>query len=150
TYTCVDTTWTKLYWGSSSGAGPGAGLDSTLHALSFNSGASTSTVMQWDGTTSWTNPDTGLTSTGVPVQMKVTVVSGSVSFVTPPTGIPASIGRALKVVDPAGTCSSFQVKVEFFADIPTDAPTGFIPINTVRNAGGATRSSFTGAFYYVP
>jgi hypothetical protein len=54
----------------------------------------------------------------------------------------------VKVVDPAGTCSSFAVKVEFFADIPTDG-SGFIAINTVRNAG-ATRSSFTGAFYWVP
>jgi hypothetical protein len=87
--------------------------------------------------------------TGVPIRMIATITAGSVSFVSPPTGAPGSIGAAVKVVDPAGTCSTFSVKVEFFADIPTDAPTGFIPINTVESSG-ATTSSFTGAFYFVP
>jgi hypothetical protein len=80
--------------------------------------------------------------------MIVTVTAGGLSFVTPPTGVSATIGRAVKVVDPAGTCSSFAMKVEFFADIPTDG-SGYIPLNTVRSSS-ATRSSFTGAFYFVP
>ena len=105
-------------------------------------------TLQWDGTTSWTNPDTGLTHTGVPIRMTATVTAGGLSFVSPPTGAPGGLGATVKVVDPAGTCSTFTVKVEFFADIPTDG-SGFIPINTVRSSG-ATRSSFTGAFYWVP
>jgi hypothetical protein len=105
--------------------------------------------MQWDGTTSWTNPDTGTLHTGVPVRMTATITAGGLSFVSPPTGAPGGIGATVKVVDPAGTCSGYTVKVEFFADIPTDG-SGFIPINTVRTAGGSAVSSFTGAFYFVP
>ena len=105
--------------------------------------------MQWDGATSWTDPDAGTNFTNVPVRMTATITAGSVSFVSPPTGAPAGIGAAVKVVDPAGTCSSFTVKVEFFADIPTDS-SGFIPINTVRTGAGSAVSSFTGAFYFVP
>jgi hypothetical protein len=146
-FTCVDTTWTKLYWGTSSIALPAAGLDSSLHTMSFTS--FTSSAMQWDGTTSWTNPDTGTPYASVPTRMTATITAGGLSFVSPPTGAPGGLGATVKVVDPAGTCSGFTVKVEFFADIPTDAM-GFIPINTVRTAAGSAMSSFTGAFYFVP
>jgi hypothetical protein len=81
--------------------------------------------------------------------MIATITAGGVPFVSPPTGAPAGLGATVRVVDPAGTCTGFTVRVEFFADIPTDA-SGFIPINTVRTAGGTAVSSFTGAFYFVP
>ena len=130
---------------------PMAALDATLDAMSFTS--FTSSSMQWNGTTTWTNPDTGTVHTGVPTRMIVTVTAGGLIFVSPPPGAPASVGALVRVVDPAAggpaTCSTFTVNVAFFADIPTDGPTGFIPINTVESMGNA-RSSFTGAFYWVP
>ena len=145
TFTCVDTTWTKLYWGSSS-ALPAAGLDGFLHTMTFTSFSST--VMFWAGTTNWKDPNTGIDHSGVPTKMTATITAGGLSFVSPPTGTPGGIGATVKVVDPAGSCSTFTVKVEFFADIPTDG-SGFIPINTVQQGSG-TKSSFTGAFYWVP
>ena len=145
TFTCVDTTWTKLYWGSSSGALPAAGLDGFLHTMTFTTFSST--VMWWAGTTDWKDPNTGIVHTGVPTLMTATITAGGLSFVSPPTGAPGGIGATVKVVDPAGSCSTFTVKVEFFADIPTDG-SAFIPLNTVPGPG--LRSSFSGAFYWVP
>jgi hypothetical protein len=130
---------------------PTAALDSTPDALTFTS--FTSSSMQWNGTTTWTNPDTGTVHTGVPVRMIATITAGGLIFVSPPAGAPASVGALVRVVDPAAggpsTCSTFTVNVAFFADIPTDGAGNFIAINTVKTAG-ATRSSFTGAFYWVP
>jgi hypothetical protein len=117
--------------------------------MSFTSFNTTS--MQWDGTTSWTNPDTGTLHTGVPIRTIVTITASNPAgmiFVSPPTGAPAGIGATVRVVDPAGSCTGFTMNVQTFADIPTDA-SGYIPINTVRSSG-TTRSTFTPAFYFVP
>jgi hypothetical protein len=145
TFNCVDPTWTKLYWGVSSNALPGAGLDGTLHSLTYV--VASSTQMQWDAVTDWTNPDTGVTANNAQVRMIATITAGSATFAFPPPGAPASTHVLVKVVDPAGTCSSFTMQIEFLGN----AGAGFVPINTIKQGGSLlTNSSFTGAFYWVP
>jgi hypothetical protein len=133
----------------SSAALPGAGLDAALHTLNYT--VASATQMQWDIPPSppptWTNPDTGSTLSGVQVRMVATITAGSATFAFPPPGAPPSTNVLVKVVDPAGTCSSFQMKIEFFGNIGS----GFVPINTIKQSPtNRTRSSFTGAFYWVP
>jgi hypothetical protein len=63
---------------------------------------------------------------------------------------PASGVNAVVDVAPSGTALDFTVKIEFTADIPTDA-LGFIPLSTVpQTGGGLLVSSFSGAFYSQP
>lgn len=87
----------------------------------------------------------------------------TVSLVTPPSGVvwvdstsiagldPGAATGVGAVVDvaPSGTAQDFVVKFEYTADIPTDDPTGFIPLGSVP-AGGLTVTSFSGAFYSQP
>ena len=134
------TTWTALYWGSwTAPSNPMAGLDGSLHALSF--------VAMGDQRVHL-----------VPIQLTVTLV-------TPPTGVEwvdsttvsgldpgagTGIGAVVNVA-PSGTAQDFTVKLEFKADIPTDDPTGFIALGSVpTNGGGLTVTSFNGAFYSQP
>ena len=76
---------------------PTAALDSTPDAMTFTS--FTSSSMQWNGTTTWTNPNTGTVHTGVPTRMIVTVTAGGLIFVSPPPGAPAVVG-ALEIYLP--------------------------------------------------
>jgi len=140
--------WSRLYWGPSSSALPTAGLDATQHALAL-SGIS-GTTATWAGTTSWTNPDTGTTHTNVPIQVRVTISGLSGTPWALSTGIPdldpgpgTGIGAAVDDV----SLTAFSANVQFLADIPTDGAGNFIAINSVRNGGGKTLSSWTGAFY---
>jgi hypothetical protein len=140
------TTWSQLYWGPASNALPRASLNNSLVTLSFVS--ISGTMATWQGNSNWVNPDTGL-SHSVPIQMRVTitglgatpwVTSGSVSGLDPGpgTGIGAVVNNISQV--------DFTANVAFLADIPTDG-SGYIAINTVRNTGGFTLTSFTGGFY---
>ena len=142
------TSWSELYWGPSSGALPSGGLDATQHALAF-SGIS-GTTATWAGTTSWTNPTTGTTHTGVPIQMRVTITGlgatpWSLSTSHPQLDPGAGTGIGAVISDAAGV--NFNANVQFLADIPTDGAGNFIALNTVQNGGGKTLSSFTSAFY---
>jgi hypothetical protein len=150
-YTAINpnTTWSKVYWGISTAALPGAGLDNTLHTLSFVSFSGQ--VATWQGTTSWTNPDTGTTHTGVPVRMVITVTGlGASPWVTPSTlaSLDPGPGTGMGAAVNDTPRTNFQANVQFLADIPTDGAGNFIPINNVRQGtGGTTRSSVTLAFY---
>ena len=145
TFNCVDPSWTKLYWGVSSAALPAAGLDASLHGLTYV--VASATQMQWDAISPWTNPDTGVTAPNAQVRLIATITAGSATFALPPPGAPPSTNVLVKVVDPAGTCSSFTMKIEMFGN----AGAGFVPLNTIKQSpSNRTRSSFTGAFYWVP
>jgi hypothetical protein len=88
--------------------------------------------------------------------MTVTITAGGLLWANA-TSIPgldpgpgAGMGVAVTVAN-GGTATNFTANVKFEADIPTDAPTGFIPLNNVQQGtGGNTVSSFTGAFYSKP
>jgi hypothetical protein len=142
------TSWTELYWGPSSAALPGAGLDGSLHAMPF-SGIS-GTTATWAGTTSWTNPSTGLTHTGVPIQMRITITGlGATPWVLS-TSIPQldpGVGTGIGAVVNNVALADFSFNTQFLADIPTDGMGNFIAINSVQNGGNQTRSSYTGGFY---
>ena len=151
-------TWTALYWGSwTAPSGPAAGLDGSLHALSFAGISGGDTVATWDGFSPWTDPG-DMTVHIVPIRLTVILV-------TPPSGVvwvdsttvpgldPGAATGVGAVVDvaPAGTAQDFTVQFHFTADIPTDDPTGFIPFSSVPQLGGGlTQSSFSGAFYSQP
>jgi hypothetical protein len=144
-----DTTWSQLYWGPASNALPTAGLDATPHALAF-SGIS-GTTATWAGTTSWTNPTTSITHTGVPIELRITITGLGGTPWALSTGIPGldpgpgtGIGA---VVDDSTLQADFSANVQFLADIPTDGSGNFIALNSVQNGGGQTVSSFTGGFY---
>jgi len=144
-------TYTRLYWGPSSGALPRACLDGSLDALTSISSSGTGAT--WAGTTSWTNPDTGTLHTGVPIRMRITLSGGVTAWTDAATvsGLSASVGRvAANVTAGPAAPVNFTANVIFEADIPTDGGTGFIPINTIRVGGGLSVSTFTGAFYCVP
>jgi hypothetical protein len=146
------TGWDALYWGPSSASLPSAGLDSSNHPLAL-SGIS-GTTATWAGVSSWTNPDNGVTHSNVPIELRVAitglgaspwVLSSSIVDLDPGAG--TGIGA---VVDNT-TGLDFTANFQFLADIPTDGPTGFIPINAVEQGlpGGQTRTSFGGGFYSV-
>jgi hypothetical protein len=142
------TSWTQLFWGPSSSGLPTAGLDGSQHALPL-SGIS-GTTATWAGTTSWTNPTTGTTHTGVPIRVSVTITGLGANPWALSTNIPqldpgVGTGIGAVVSDAAGT--PFSANTQFMADIPTDGAGNFIALNTVQNGGGKTVSSFTGAFY---
>jgi hypothetical protein len=156
-FTFSPTTWTALYWGSSSPSTPTAGLDGSQHALSFGGISGGDTIVTWQGTTPWTNPgDQSVNS--VPIRLTITLVSPPSGVVwvdsTSITGLDPGPGTGIgAVVDvaPSGTAQDFAVKFEYTADIPTDDPTGFIPFSNVpTNGGGLAVSSFNGGFYSQP
>ena len=152
------TTWTALYWGSSTGSSlPKAGLDGSLHALSFVGISGGDTVVTWQGTTPWTNPSDSMVHI-VPIRLTITLVTPPSGVVwvdsTTITGLDPGAGTGIgAVVDvaPAGTAQNFVVKFEYTADVPTDGPTGFIPVGTIPTTGGSqVQTSFSGAFYSQP
>ena len=152
------TTWTALYWGSWTAPSlPTAGLDGSQHALSFVGISGGDTIVTWQGTTPWTNPGDMMVYV-VPIRLTITLV-------TPPSGVvwvdsttitgldPGAATGVGAVVDvaPSGTAQNFTVKFEYTADVPTDDPTGFIPLGNVPTTGGGlTVTSFSGAFYSQP
>lgn len=145
-----DTSWSQLYWGPDSGALPTAGLDAAPHALTFSAIAGTTAT--WAGTSSWTNPTTGITHAGVPIQMRITITGlGAAPWVTSTsiTGLDPGPGTGIgAVVDNSVSQADFTANVQFLADIPTDGAGNFIAINSVQQSAGLkTNSSFTGAFY---
>jgi hypothetical protein len=156
-FSFTPTTWTALYWGASSGSLPRAGLDGSLHALSFGgiSGAGNS-IATWQGMSPWTNPGDMIVY-DVPIQLTITITappsgiawidSTGISGLDPGPG--TGIGAVVDVA-PAGTATDFTVKFEYTADIPTDVD-GFIPLSTVPQIGGGLLvTSFSGAFYSKP
>lgn len=141
------TSWSKLYWGPSSAALPTAALDGTADPLTFTGIAGQ--VATWQGTTSWTNPDTGGTSTGVPIRVRVTVTGlGGTPWVlsTSVAGLDPGIGTGIGAVVNNISLSNFTALVQFEADLPPTDGT-FVAINPIRNGAGKTLSSFTGGFY---
>jgi hypothetical protein len=65
-------------------------------------------------------------------------------------GAGTGIGAVVDVA-PSGTAQDFTVRFEYKADIPTDDPTGFIPLSGVPQIGGGlTLTSFSGGFYSQP
>jgi hypothetical protein len=157
-FTFSPTTWTALYWGSSTAPNlPTAGLDGSQHALSFVGISGGDTIVTWQGTTPWTNPG-DMSVNVVPIRLTITLVSppSGVLWVdsTTITGLDPGAGTgvgAVVNVAPSGTAQDFTVKFEYTADIPTDDPTGFIPLSNVPTTGGGLAvSSFSGAFYSQP
>jgi len=151
-------TWTALYWGSwSAPSTPTAGLDGSLHALSFAGISGGDTIVTWQGTTPWTDPS-DMSLHIVPIRLTITLVSppSGVVWVDSTTipgldpGAGTGMGAAVDVA-PAGTAQGFTVKFQYSADVPTDDPTGFIPFaNVPTTGGGQTQASFSGAFYSQP
>lgn len=150
------TTWTQLYWGPDSGFLPAAGLDGMAHPLSTFAGISGGdTIATWQGVTDWTDPSDSTVYNDVPIQLTITVVAGGVTWVPSGSvpgldpGVGTGIGAVVDVA-PAGTALDFTVKIEFTADIPTDA-SGFVALSTIPQIGGGlTTTSFTGGFYSEP
>jgi hypothetical protein len=152
------TTWTALYWGSwTAPSNPTAGLDGSQHNLAFVGISGGGTVATWQGTSPWTNPGDMMLYM-VPIQLTITLVTPPAGVVwvdsTTVTGLDpgagTGIGAAVNVA-PAGTAQSFTAQFEFKADVPTDDPTGFIPLGSVPTTGGGqTVSSFSGGFYSQP
>jgi hypothetical protein len=152
------TTWTALYWGSwTAPSNPTAGLDGSSHNLPFVGISGGDTIATWQGTSSWTNPGDMMVFV-VPIRLTVTLVtppsgvvwvdSTTISGLDPGAG--TGIGAVVNVA-PSGTAQDFTVKFEYTADVPTDDPTGFIPLGSVpTTSGGLTQSSFSGAFYSQP
>jgi hypothetical protein len=94
----------------------------------------------------------------VPIRLTITLVS-------PPSGVlwvdsttvpgldpgPGTGIGAVVDVAPAGTAQQFTVKFQYSADVPTDDPTGFIPLASIPTTGGGqVQTSFGGAFYSQP
>jgi hypothetical protein len=152
------TTWTALYWGSWTGSSlPKAGLDGSLHGLSFVGISGGGTIVTWQGNTPWTNPSDAMVHI-VPIRLTITLVTPPSGVVwvdsTTITGLDPGAGTGIgAVVDvaPAGTAQNFVVKFEYTADVPTDEPTGFVPVGTIPTTGGSqVQASFSGAFYSQP
>src|SRR5262249_45056821 len=118
-----DTTWSQLYWGPSSSTLPTAGLDATPHAFTF-SGITGGNVATWAGPPHWTNPTTGITHTGVPIQLQITITGlGATPWVlsTSIPGLDPGPGTGIgAVADDSSLQADFSAKIEFLADIPTD------------------------------
>jgi hypothetical protein len=152
------TTWTALYWGSRPAPdNPTAGLDGSQHNLPFVGITGGGTIATWQGTTPWTNPS-DMTVHIVPIQLTITLVTppSGVTWVDSTTvagldpGAGTGIGAVVNVA-PSGTAQDFTPQFEFKADVPTDDPTGFIPLGDVPTTGGGlTVSSFNGGFYSQP
>jgi hypothetical protein len=152
------TSWTALYWGSwTAPSGPAASLDGSLHNLSFVGISGGNTIATWQGTSPWTNPGDMMVYV-VPIRLTITLVtppsgvvwvdSTTISGLDPGAG--TGIGAVVNVA-PSGTAQDFTVKFEYTSDVPTDDPTGFIPLGSVPTTGGGlTLSSFSGAFYSQP
>jgi hypothetical protein len=151
------TSWTALYWGAASGDLPTAGLDGSLHSLSFGGISGGNTIVTWQGTSPWTNPSDSTVHV-VPIQLTITLItppsgvvwtdSTTISGLDPGAG--TGIGAVVNVA-PSGTAQNFTVQFEYKADIPTDDPTGFIPFSNVPQIGGGlTVESFDGGFYSQP
>ena len=152
------TTWTALYWGSwTAPSNPTAGLDGSQHNLAFVGISGGGTVATWQGTSPWTNPGDMMLYM-VPIQLTITLVTPPAGVVwvdsTTVTGLDPGAGTGIGVavnVAPSGTAQSFTAQFEFKADVPTDDPTGFIPLGSVPTTGGGlTVSSFSGGFYSQP
>jgi len=138
----------SLYWGPQWGLGPGpqAGLDGVYHSLAFVGVFGTTAI--WEGSTSYTSP--GGPGPGscasCPIRLEIDVsglgaapwvLEGSVAGLT---GLAAGIGAVID--DSAG--ADFVANFQFLADLGN----GFVAINSiVPQYGGATVSSFSGAFY---
>jgi NAD(P)-dependent dehydrogenase (short-subunit alcohol dehydrogenase family) len=85
------TTWTALYWGAWSGSLPQAGLDGSLHALSFAGISGGDTTVTWQGTSPWTDPSDS-TVYDVPMRLTITAaITGGAS------GMGLESARALAV-----------------------------------------------------
>jgi hypothetical protein len=91
------TAYDELYWGVSSVSPPTAGLDGLHHLLTY-SGVS-GDVATFTGSSPWTNPDTGVTSPAVPLELRIKLLSGA-SWVTaasvglsPALGVVADVGE---------------------------------------------------------
>jgi hypothetical protein len=151
------TSWTALYWGAASGDLPTAGLDGSLHSLSFGGISGGNTIVTWQGTSPWTDPSDNSVHI-VPIQLTITLI-------TPPSGVVWTDSTTISGLDPgagtgtgavvnvapSGTAQNFTVQFEYQADIPTDDPTGFIPFSNVpQTGGGLTVESFDGGFYSQP
>jgi len=128
--------FTQLYWGPSSGDAVQAGLDGSLHNLTF-AGYNSSTQAEWSASPlsdGFGNPHS--------VEFLLTIESGPVSFVDPTSvGLSSSLGALIN--DSSG--ASYTVNLQFLAD-------GITPINALEQppGGDLTVLSFNGGFYYAP
>jgi hypothetical protein len=139
-----------LFWGPQWGTDPGprAGLDGTLHTLSFLSASGTTAI--WQGTTSYTSPGgPGPASCGsCNIRLEIDISGLGAN----PWALEASVlgltslapGIGAVVSNPNGL--DFTANFQFLADLGS----GFVAINDVPNGGGLTVSSLSGAFYYTP
>ena len=150
-YTGFDNSYfDSLYWGPQWGTDPGprAGLDGTLHTLSFDSISGTTAI--WQGTTSYTSPGgPGPASCGscdIRLEIDVSGLGANPwlleASVFGLTALAPGIGAV--VANPTGL--DFTANLQFLVDLGS----GFVAINDVPNGGGQTVSSVSGAFYYTP
>jgi hypothetical protein len=146
-YSNFDTAaFTDLYWGPDDTSLPAAGLDGTLHTMTYDS--TTGTTSYWDTTSSYFNPTTSITSTQtIWLAIDITGLGASPWLPAASIGLPSSVGA---VVDDS-SASNFSANLLFtFGATP-----GGSPINTLQQASGTcpsncrTVTSYRGAFYFT-
>jgi hypothetical protein len=150
-YSAFDTNaFTALYWGPQWGtSGPAAGLDGIYHPLSFVSASGTTAI--WQGTTSYTSPGgPGPGSCGsCPIRLVVDVTGlGANPWVLEGSvlGLSALAPGIGAVIDNSAGLN-YAANLQFQANLGS----GFVAINSIApQFGGATVSSSSGAFYWVP
>jgi hypothetical protein len=135
--------YTDLYWGLNNSIAFGAGLDGSLHALTYNSGLSDTDTAVFTGTSFWTDvdPTGGFNSRNVSLRFQIDLTGAT--FVTAASlGLNPTLGV---LADINGT--SFTAQLQFLAL----ADHGWEAINSVQQgASGLTQTSFSGGFYSTP
>jgi len=122
---------------------PGAGLDGSLHSLSF--GGVSGATATWSGSTSWTNPTTLATGT-FPIKLDISLVSGPPTWTTLP--LAGYTFPAIGAVLDNSTGANYAINILFSANVGS----GFVPINTIpqlSSPAALTQSSFSLGFYSV-
>ena len=148
-YSTFDTSaFDDLYWGPDENSLPAAGLDGTLHTMTYVS--TSGTTSYWDTMSSYTNPATNVTSTQtIWLAIDITGLGSSPWISATSIGLPSSVG----VVVDDSTGSNFSANLLF----TVGASPGGTPINNLQQAPTTgcppnncrTQTSFNGAFYWT-
>ena len=147
TYSGFDTSaFSQLYWGASSAALPGAGLDGSLHGLTFSGVAGTTAT--WVGTTGWTDTRNGGNTfyANVPIALQVTVTGLGATPWLPAGAVPGLAASVGAVIDDSAGLSFTRTLAwtATAAGYAANTPLSQIQVGPTPNL---TVTSFTGGFY---
>ena len=136
--------FSALYWGADSTNLPAAGLDGAFHSMTFQSAAGTAAT--WSVVSPWYNPTT-MATTSETILLTITIGGlGANPWIDGTSvGLAPSIGW---VVD---NSSGLNFTANLAFTVPTESGQAINLLQQQPSCGGnpCTRTSFTGAFYYL-